>query len=225
MPQPELLVLSGSSRGRVYPLTGEIITLGRAADNNIAFPSELRVSSHHACIRSHIGLFWLEDLNSTNGTFLQPPGGERFRLNPREPALLVDGAQIHLAMVVTLEVRGVIASQDEATRRALGQLQGFVEQCYRQLATLPPEARSEVRERLHRLEAEIRQAGSEADLVRLVAEQLTDLTRTVVCAPEDWLPPLPTELPDPDSPFRLPSLHNLFLSRLKPSVPGEEDKP
>ncbi len=47
-----------------------ITTLGRTADNTIAFPSDSNVSRYHAEIEWRDGDFWLIDLNSSNGTAL-----------------------------------------------------------------------------------------------------------------------------------------------------------
>lgn len=222
---PKLIVVDGAIVGQEYPLLGESITIGRASDNTISFPAELRVSAHHARILARIGLFWLEDLGSANGTYLQPPESGRFRLQPDESLLLVEGARIHLAKVVTLEARGLIASQDEATRQALARLQAFVGACYEQSANLPKEEREALQERLRQFQDAVRQAASETDLVRIVAERLIDLSRTILCAPDESLPPFPDKLPDPDSPLRLPSLHNLFLSRLQQLSGTEGKKP
>lgn len=211
MKLPALVVVSGGLSGQEYPLLGEVITIGRDWDNDIPFPAESRVSARHARIRARIGLFWLEDLGSADGTFLQPPGGRRFRLKPGEPVLLVDGTHIGLADAVVLEARGLVASQDEATRQALAHLQAFVG-IYR-----------DVQARLQKLEEMIRRSPGEAELVRNIAEELTDLTRIIGRTPSGVLPPM-EDLPDPDSPYRLPSLHNLFLSSLQQRPDGEAEK-
>ncbi|GAB4505359.1 MAG: hypothetical protein Fur0043_23540 [Anaerolineales bacterium] len=221
MKQPQLIVKNGFMAGRVYPLQGDVITIGRAADNTIALEHELKVSAHHARILARIGLFWVEDLKSTNGTFLEAPGSERFRLEVGKPVLLVDGASLCLANTVTLEAHGLIASQDEATARALARLQSFVTVCYEQMARLSARERQQIEERLQQFEQSISQATSEADLVRLVAEQLDDLSRTVVCTLEDTLPDFPEGVPEPGQPSPLPSLNNLFLSQLEKLKGGE----
>ncbi|MCD6285534.1 MAG: winged helix-turn-helix domain-containing protein [Anaerolineae bacterium] len=55
--------------GREHLLTGESVTIGRAAGNDIVITSK-RVSREHARIRRDGWRRILEDLNSTNGTFL-----------------------------------------------------------------------------------------------------------------------------------------------------------
>jgi DNA-binding response OmpR family regulator len=55
--------------GREHPLTGESITIGRALENDIVVTSK-RVSRAHARVRREGRRVLLEDLGSTNGTFL-----------------------------------------------------------------------------------------------------------------------------------------------------------
>ena len=127
--------------------------------------------------------------------------------------------------------KGVVASQEDATSRSLQRLQAFITGCYEGLTALEPAQRQVALDDLCRLEDNIRQANSEAELVHLVAEKLSTLTKTVVCEympDESGLPVLPEDLPDPNSPFRVPSLHNLFLSNLRrifQELPGQEEKP
>lgn len=51
-----------------YPI-GAVTTIGRLGDNTIVIDSAA-VSSHHASIVGHAGLLAIEDLQSTNGTFV-----------------------------------------------------------------------------------------------------------------------------------------------------------
>ena len=55
--------------GREHPLTGETVTIGRAVENDIVITSK-RISREHACVRRKGWRVILEDLGSTNGTFL-----------------------------------------------------------------------------------------------------------------------------------------------------------
>jgi DNA-binding response OmpR family regulator len=55
--------------GREHPLTGDSITIGRALENDIVITSK-RVSREHARVRREGRRVILEDLGSTNGTFL-----------------------------------------------------------------------------------------------------------------------------------------------------------
>jgi pSer/pThr/pTyr-binding forkhead associated (FHA) protein len=55
--------------GREHLLTGQTITIGRAIESEIVITSK-RVSREHACVRRDGWRVVLEDLGSTNGTFL-----------------------------------------------------------------------------------------------------------------------------------------------------------
>lgn len=51
------------------PIKSELISVGRTADNDVVIDN-MGVSNHHAIISKKDNLFFIEDLNSTNGTFL-----------------------------------------------------------------------------------------------------------------------------------------------------------
>jgi len=77
--------------GREHPLTGEMITIGRAVESDIVVTSR-RVSREHACVRREGRRAMLEDLGSTNGTFLND---ERVLA----PAALHEGDRIQIGDV------------------------------------------------------------------------------------------------------------------------------
>jgi pSer/pThr/pTyr-binding forkhead associated (FHA) protein len=56
-------------RGRVIPLVDEM-TVGRASGCHVAIPEDTFASQIHARIYSRDGQTWVEDLGSTNGTFV-----------------------------------------------------------------------------------------------------------------------------------------------------------
>jgi S1-C subfamily serine protease len=63
--------LSGSFAGQQKVIAKEALTFGRAADNDVVFsPQDLRASSHHAALLLDGEAYVVEDLNSTNGTYL-----------------------------------------------------------------------------------------------------------------------------------------------------------
>jgi len=92
-----LIGVNGKHAGRVYALSYNTVSLGRAseADVYIADPS---VSAHHARIINSSRGFEIEDLNSTNGTFVggkritraQLRGGDRVMLGQVEFNFLLD---------------------------------------------------------------------------------------------------------------------------------------
>jgi pSer/pThr/pTyr-binding forkhead associated (FHA) protein len=58
-----------SDRGRIYDL-GDELTVGRASGCQISLPDDTFVSQLHARIFRREGQIYVEDLGSTNGTFL-----------------------------------------------------------------------------------------------------------------------------------------------------------
>lgn len=67
--QFQLVMRSGPTPGTVYPLESELITIGRDPINTITI-ADGEVSRHHARLTAQGGKFVLEDLGSTNGTFV-----------------------------------------------------------------------------------------------------------------------------------------------------------
>lgn len=68
-----LMVMTSSSgntprRGEIFPLK-ERLTLGRASDNDIVL-FDSHVSAYHTLLYFQKGTFWIKDLGSTNGTYL-----------------------------------------------------------------------------------------------------------------------------------------------------------
>jgi Nif-specific regulatory protein len=66
-------VASGASAGRVFEAELDVICIGRAASNDLVL-SDALISSEHARIVSSADGFVLEDLGSTNGTWLLRAG-------------------------------------------------------------------------------------------------------------------------------------------------------
>jgi pSer/pThr/pTyr-binding forkhead associated (FHA) protein len=79
-----LVVRSGPNPGMIFDLTKEVTLIGRDVTNDIVI-GDAEVSRQHARVTRTPGGFVLEDLGSTNGTFV---GGERLVaprvLNPGE---------------------------------------------------------------------------------------------------------------------------------------------
>jgi hypothetical protein len=67
-PAARLMVEAGPELGSAYPLAA-VNLLGRATDNTITIP-DATVSSYHARLSFHAGQWWLEDLGSRNGTYV-----------------------------------------------------------------------------------------------------------------------------------------------------------
>jgi len=67
------LIVGRDQDGSAFPMFGEGITLGRER-GDILFPEDGYVSGQHARISIRDGRYYLEDLNSSNGTFIRVRG-------------------------------------------------------------------------------------------------------------------------------------------------------
>jgi len=86
----KLRVLTGEMEGHEFELEGDVITLGRRAENDVPLPLDPRISRFHAELtRQPDGTWVFEDVGSTNGSFLghrrlyaptQVQPGDRLRL-------------------------------------------------------------------------------------------------------------------------------------------------
>ena len=86
----QLRVLNGEMQGYEFEVNGDLVTLGRKAENDVALPLDQRISRFHAQLeRGPHGTWLLEDIGSTNGTFvgrrrIHTPtpvtGGDSFRM-------------------------------------------------------------------------------------------------------------------------------------------------
>jgi hypothetical protein len=63
----QFVMRSGPTVGAIYPLEGELITIGREASNTIHI-NDAEVSRRHAHLQYQGGKYVIEDLGSTNGT-------------------------------------------------------------------------------------------------------------------------------------------------------------
>jgi hypothetical protein len=82
-------IIAGDGEGANFPVLKGRTRIGREDDNHIVLDDE-RVSSHHALITVREEVYWLEDLGSTNGTFV----GEDVRV--MEPHALGDGESFRI---------------------------------------------------------------------------------------------------------------------------------
>jgi pSer/pThr/pTyr-binding forkhead associated (FHA) protein len=96
-----LRVVSGPAAGQTVDIEGEIV-IGRE-DTDLAI-DDGEMSRRHAVVRKHANRLQVEDLGSTNGTFVD---GTRIA----EPTLLGGGAEIKVGTTV-LVVEGVLPVSD-----------------------------------------------------------------------------------------------------------------
>ena len=92
------LRFSTSEGVKIRPLR-ETLTIGRDARNDLALPDDPKVSHQHACIR-HVGdTYVVEDLQSTNGTFLERES-EVTRITSPQPLLPNDVIRVGSTLLV-----------------------------------------------------------------------------------------------------------------------------
>jgi len=85
---PVLTIVDGPLAGTVVPLGNSQVTIGRAPDSTIVIDDEY-VSSRHARIYRSEGAWIVEDLGSTNGSWI-----DRTRLT--SPTVLPSGAPLRI---------------------------------------------------------------------------------------------------------------------------------
>jgi pSer/pThr/pTyr-binding forkhead associated (FHA) protein len=93
----QLVVVQGSLAGTTVALHGQTITLGRAHDSTIVLDDDYASSRHARIYPDQSGQWIVEDLNSTNGTYL-----DRMRLT--SPTPLQPGVAIRIGRTV-IELR------------------------------------------------------------------------------------------------------------------------
>jgi len=100
---PQIRFKNGPARGRVVELSGEVVRLGREGEVQIL---DAAASRQHAEIFSVGDMFFIRDLGSRNGTFLNDE-----RLAPEDEALLRVGDQIRIGSTrLVFEERGAQAN-------------------------------------------------------------------------------------------------------------------
>ncbi len=91
-PPARLQVTDGPLRGTSIPLGTSSVVLGRAPSCTVPLQDDYS-SSRHARVYPHEGAWWVEDLGSTNGTFVD---GERIDA----PTVLTPGKAVRIGQTV-----------------------------------------------------------------------------------------------------------------------------
>lgn len=94
MSQFQFVMRSGPTPGVTYPLEGDQLTIGRDASNGVAI-NDAEVSRKHSRLSFQGGKYVLEDLGSTNGTFVN---GQRLA----GPVVLKPGDVVSLGEQIVL---------------------------------------------------------------------------------------------------------------------------
>jgi len=97
-PLPAVLSLSRPSDGRALPVADGSV-LGRSGESGAFFEKDRTVSRSHAKIHFNGDIWSIEDLNSTNGTWVNGK-----RLTPAHPSPIRVGDSIALSMACELKV-------------------------------------------------------------------------------------------------------------------------
>ena len=92
----QLVVTAGSLKGTVIPLGQAPILIGRAPESTLVLDDDF-ASGRHARLSLRHGVWMVEDLGSTNGTFLG-------RSRVQDPVPIAPGAQVRIGRTV-LELR------------------------------------------------------------------------------------------------------------------------
>lgn len=93
--RPILAVREGELAGREIEISGDSLLIGRTPDTNWRIHSP-KISRHHARVYWQAGRWWIEDLGSKNGTFVNEK-------RIQEPVALSGGDTIQLAGLLAFE--------------------------------------------------------------------------------------------------------------------------
>src|SRR5579864_5027415 len=103
-----LQIMNGPHAGRVFPLDKDSVVIGRSQEADIVLDAN-EISRRHALIMRREDSFFIEDLNTRNGTSVN---GRRLV----QPAPLADGDSVQIASF-RLVFRGELASSSSEVSR------------------------------------------------------------------------------------------------------------
>jgi len=110
----QLVVRRGPQEGQIFPLSGDLLTIGRDPMSDVTI-TDPEVSRQHARLTlTEEGAYEVQDLGSTNGTFVDGNrlGGEKVRLSPGQ--VLIVGSNVTMVYESAPDpMATVIAARDE----------------------------------------------------------------------------------------------------------------
>lgn len=112
---PKLFIVGGAGKGQSFELTGDNISIGRGPDNDIQI-KEKSVSRKHVKISRKEGSYFIEDLNSKNGTFIKG-----MQIHPGKVFKLTEGSPVAIGNVV-VSIGRLPSEETTAATEAMGVL-------------------------------------------------------------------------------------------------------
>jgi hypothetical protein len=112
--QFQLVMHSGPTPGKTFPLEGDVLTIGREAGNQIAI-NDAEISRKHSQLVFQGGKYVLTDLGSTNGTFVN---GQRLT----GQHVLQSGEIISLGEQINLLYEAIVVVDPNATMLSGGKI-------------------------------------------------------------------------------------------------------
>lgn len=101
---PYLRIRVPGKAERAFPLEREVLTLGRAPDNDIVLSLKY-VSNHHGRLERHRGRWYYIDLKSTNGTYINGKRQANTELRDRDTLRIGDAQGNSLSLTFTNPVK------------------------------------------------------------------------------------------------------------------------
>ncbi|HKW06407.1 MAG TPA: FHA domain-containing protein [Candidatus Dormibacteraeota bacterium] len=96
-PQGELTIESGPDAGHSHRSADHALRMGRSPDNDVIL-RDPATSGHHARLERRGGDFWVVDLGSTNGTFVNGESIQEKQLNHGD-RLTIGQNSIHFSLI------------------------------------------------------------------------------------------------------------------------------
>lgn len=127
----QLVMRAGPHIGKVYEITQSELTIGRDVSNHLVI-NDPEVSRKHARLYTQLGGYIIEDLGSTNGTFVN---NQRLM----GPHTLRHGDTVGLGETISLEYQA-LSFDPEATLVGSGLAAGGPPPAPRETVVIPPEA-------------------------------------------------------------------------------------